>query len=70
LRSTLGDTGAYNYAQVYAQWGRLDDALHWLEAAYNLRDSGLIQLKADPLLDPVRKSPRFKAIETRVGFPS
>jgi tetratricopeptide (TPR) repeat protein len=70
LRNALGQAGAYNYAQVYAQWGQTDDALHWLEAAYNLHDPGMIQLRADPLLDPIRPAPRFRAIEIRLGFPA
>jgi serine/threonine-protein kinase len=69
LRNALGQAGAYNYAQVYAQWGQTDDALHWLEAAYDLHDPGLIQLRADPLLDPIRTAPRFKAMGIRLGFP-
>jgi TolB-like protein/DNA-binding winged helix-turn-helix (wHTH) protein/Flp pilus assembly protein TadD len=69
LRNALGQAGAYNYAQVYAQWGRTDDALHWLEAAYDLHDPGMIQLRADPLLDPIRRAPRFQVIEIRLGFP-
>jgi TolB-like protein/DNA-binding winged helix-turn-helix (wHTH) protein len=70
LQNALGDAGAYNYAQVMSQWGRSDEALQWLETAYNLNDPGLIQLKADPLLDPVRQTPRFKALQGRLGFPS
>jgi hypothetical protein len=34
-----------------------------------LRDSGLTGLKTDPLLDPLRKEPRFQAIERKLQFP-
>ncbi len=69
LSNALGETGAYNYAQVYAQWGQADKALHWLEVAYGLRDTGLILLKADPLLLPLRQTPEFRTLEKRLGFP-
>jgi hypothetical protein len=31
--------------------------------------AGLEDLKTDPLLDPLRKDPRFKAIERELKFP-
>jgi hypothetical protein len=34
-----------------------------------LRDSGLVFLKTDPLMDPLRKEPRFQAIERALQFP-
>jgi hypothetical protein len=34
-----------------------------------LRDSGLVELKTDPLLDPLRQEPRFRAIERELKFP-
>jgi TolB-like protein/DNA-binding winged helix-turn-helix (wHTH) protein len=69
LRRALGDTGAYNYAQVYAQWGQPGEALRWLELAYGLHDTGLILLKADPLLAPLRHTPQFQSLQKRLGFP-
>ena len=69
VRQTLGDTGAYNYAQVFAQWGQADEALHWLDEALKLHDTGLILLKADPLLSPLRQLPKFRTLEGRLGFP-
>jgi TolB-like protein/DNA-binding winged helix-turn-helix (wHTH) protein len=69
LQAKLGASGAYNFADVYAQWGATDDALHWLEAAYALHDPGMIQLRADPLLDPIRHTPRFAQVERKLGFP-
>jgi len=35
-----------------------------------LRDSSLTNLKTDPLLDPLRKEPRFQAIERELKFPN
>jgi TolB-like protein/Flp pilus assembly protein TadD len=64
-----GNGGAYQYATIYAQWGYRAKALEWLETALRLRDPGLIQLKTDPLLDPLRKEPRLQAIERELKFP-
>lgn len=62
------DTVHYQQAQVLAQWGRNDAALTELEQALALRDAGLVQLRNDPLLDPVRKDARFAKIEQMIGF--
>jgi hypothetical protein len=34
-----------------------------------LRDPGLVELKTDPLVNPLRKEPRFQAIEPELKFP-
>jgi len=70
LRALVGDTAAFQFADVYAQWGRTNDALDWLEKAYHLHDPGLVQLKVDPLMDPIRAEPRFKEIERNMNFPA
>jgi hypothetical protein len=35
-----------------------------------VRDPGVAYVKADPLLDPLRKEPRFQAIERALNFPN
>jgi TolB-like protein len=69
LKIALGDNAAYQYAEIYAQWGDRAQALDWLETASRLRDPGLLTLKTDPLLDPLRQEPRFQAIEGELKFP-
>ena len=69
LKATDGDTSAYQYATIYAQWGNNSKALEWLETALRLRDPGLIFLKTDPLMDAVRDESRFQAIERELKFP-
>jgi tetratricopeptide (TPR) repeat protein len=69
LKAALGDSAAYQCATIYAQWGNRAKALEWLETALRLRDPGLVYLKTDPLLDPLRKEPRFQAIERELKFP-
>jgi tetratricopeptide (TPR) repeat protein len=70
MKTEMGDAAAYQYAEIYAQWGDVPKALDWIETAYRLRDSGLSGLKADPFLDPLRDEPRFQAIERKLKFPA
>lgn len=64
-----GDSYAYQFTQIHAQWGNHGKALNWLETAMRLRDPGLTGLKTDALLDPLRQEPRFQAIERALKFP-
>ena len=67
--ASQGDAAAYQYATIYAQWGNTPKALEWLDTAMRLRDSGLEMLKTEPLMYPLRKEPRFQAIERALKFP-
>jgi tetratricopeptide (TPR) repeat protein len=69
MKAVVGDTAAYQYATIYAQWGNRAQALEWLETALRVRDPGLELLKTDALLDPLRKEPRFQAVERELKFP-
>ena len=70
LKAELGDAPAYEYATIYAQWGNRAKALEWLDTAMRLRDPGLSYLKNDPLMDPLRKEPRFQAVVRELKFPN
>jgi serine/threonine-protein kinase len=70
IKATLGDDGAYGYAAIYAQWGDIPKGLEWLDTALRVRDPSLQLLKVDPMLDPLRKEPRFQAIERALKFPN
>jgi serine/threonine-protein kinase len=69
LRTASGDASLYQYARIYAQWGSGAKALECLDSALRLRDSDLLFLKMDPLLDPLRKEPRFQAVMRELKFP-
>jgi TolB-like protein/Flp pilus assembly protein TadD len=69
IKDYWGDAAPYQYAEIYAQWGDRAKALAWLETAMRVRDSGLVYVKTDPLFDPLRKEPRFQAIERELKFP-
>ena len=64
----LGERVLYQQAQILAQWGERDDALSRLEQARRIGDSGLIYLRNDPLLDPLRDDPRFAKLLGSIGF--
>jgi TolB-like protein/DNA-binding winged helix-turn-helix (wHTH) protein len=70
IRSTLGEAAAIQDVEIYAQWNDVPLALSWLDTAQRLRDVGLVSLKRDVLLDPLRTEPRFQAIERRLEFPN
>ena len=61
VRAALGDDAASNFAEIYAQWGRKAEALRWFDRAVQMRDPGLLHVALDPLLDPIRGEPQFKA---------
>jgi tetratricopeptide (TPR) repeat protein len=68
LVKTLGESALYQQAQIAAQWGESEVALTALERARAVNDAGMVYLKTDPFLDPVRKSPRFTALLRQIGF--
>jgi len=69
LQAIQGDAAAYQYSTIYAQWGDIPKALEWLESAMRLRDAGLVWLRADPLMNPLRKEPRYQVIKRELRFP-
>ena len=69
LQTETGEAGAYQISSIYAQWGDHARGLEWLETALRLRDPGLVSLKTDPMMDPLRQEPRFKAVFAALKFP-
>jgi tetratricopeptide (TPR) repeat protein len=69
LKAIAGESGAFMYAEVYAQAGNAILALQWLATAEREHHHGLALLKVDPMLDPIRNAPQFKALEKRLNFP-
>jgi tetratricopeptide (TPR) repeat protein len=69
FQAAFGDAAAYQSATIYAQWGNADKALEWLGRGVRLPDAGVVYVKVDPLMDPLRKDPRFQAIERDLQFP-
>jgi hypothetical protein len=59
----------YWVAMVYAGRGEKEEALRWLEKAYEERSAWMAWLKMDPALDSLRSEPRFQAMLRKMNFP-
>jgi predicted Zn-dependent protease len=68
LRSEHGDNGLYQQAQVLAQWGQPTEAMARLMEALRSIDAGLVYLRNDPFVDPLRRDPAFNDLLSRLGF--
>jgi len=55
-------------ALIYAGLGQKDQAVEWLEKAYEERDHWLVLLKIDPLFDSLRSDSRFKALLKKMNL--
>jgi tetratricopeptide (TPR) repeat protein len=53
----------------YTAIGETDEALRWLERAYEERMPVIATLKHYPIWDPLRSEPRFQDLLRRIGFP-
>jgi len=60
----------YYLAIVYLGLGKNDLAMDWLEKAYTDRSNGLVFLKVESELDPLRANPRFLALQAKLNFPN
>jgi TolB-like protein/Flp pilus assembly protein TadD len=58
----------YNVARVYGAAADRDQAVAWLEKAYDEHNPDLIELKMEPAFDSLRADPRFARLLAQVGF--
>ncbi len=65
--SDIGNTALY-LARAYVYLGDKDQALEWLERAYERRDPLLMAINTWRSWDPIRRDPRFKAILASMGL--
>lgn len=57
------------FAQAYLGLGETNQALRWMERAYEEHDQGMVYIKTYPGWDPLRSEPRFQALVLRMNFP-
>lgn len=63
------DAPSFPMALLSLSLGDKQDALAFLEKAYQERHSDITLLKAEPLLDPLRNHPGFQDLQRRLGLP-
>jgi tetratricopeptide (TPR) repeat protein len=57
------------FAEAYAGLGQRDQAITWLERAYEEHDEWMVFANSYPGLDRLRAEPRFQALMHRMNFP-
>lgn len=58
----------YLLAVIQVALGDPDTALRWLEAAYDARSQGMLDIAIDPRLAPLRADPRYRSLIARMGL--
>ncbi len=62
-------TGAIQRAEALAAIGETQRALDAIDDAIATHDTQVVDLKVEPLLDPLRAEPRFQAVLRKLRFP-
>lgn len=57
------------FAEAYIGLGEKDEAMAWLERAYEERDQWMVYINSYPGWDGLRSEPRFQALVRRMNFP-
>jgi len=67
-RRFLQEDMGYSFvmAETYAALGQKDEAFHWLEKAFQSRNSNLLYIKVNPRLDNLRSDSRFAELLHRM----
>jgi serine/threonine-protein kinase len=68
LKQQAGDGASYQYGEIYAQLGDKDRAFAEFDNSIRAKDAGLIYLKVDPFLDPIRSDPRYARLLGKLNF--
>jgi tetratricopeptide (TPR) repeat protein len=66
-RPDLNPSANASIALIYVGLGDLDEAMRWLNNAYDARFNPAILIR--PGFDPLRSDPRFRELRQRVGLP-
>lgn len=59
---------AYQLATVYAEIGRKNEAITFLQAAFNAHDDRMVWLKVEPSFDTLRDDQRFKELMSKMNL--
>jgi len=68
-RSRTTFVSPWQIGTLYTRAGKNDEALDWLEKAFEEHSANVPYLKVDPIFDHLRSEPRFKDLISRLNFP-
>jgi TolB-like protein/DNA-binding winged helix-turn-helix (wHTH) protein len=68
-RATKQYISPMNFAAAYAQLGRREEAIRYLEESYRERSPDLVFVQNEPNFDFVHSDPRYRAIVRKMGLP-
>jgi serine/threonine-protein kinase len=68
LQQQAGAGASYQSGEIYIALGDKDRAFAAFDTAMTANDPGLVYLKVDPFLDPIRNDPRYAALLRRLNF--
>jgi len=68
-RSSTAFVTPWQIGTLYTRAGKNDEALEWLEKAYEAHDSNMPSISVDPIFDGLRDDPRFQDLLRRMNFP-
>jgi hypothetical protein len=57
------------FAEAYVGLGQSEQAMTWLERAYEAHDQWMVFANSYPGLDRLRSEPRFQGLMRRMNFP-
>lgn len=66
LRSRTSHVTPWQIGTLYTRAGKHDQALEWLEKAYEARDPNIPYLSVDPIFDDLRDDQRFQDLLRRM----
>jgi serine/threonine-protein kinase len=68
MANEKGFESPYSIAQGYAALNDADRAIEYLQKSADARESSILYMEVDTLFDPIRKDPRFIALERKIGL--
>ena len=58
-----------DFADTYAQLGRKEETIRYLEQSYQEREPHVVYLQSDPNFDFLHSDPRYRDIVDKMGLP-
>jgi len=68
VRSRTAYVSSWQIGTLYTRAGKTDEALDWLEKAYQARDQNMPYLGVDPIFDTLRDDPRYQALLRKMNL--